>query len=95
MPSLGLVCKEAQPAFSKSAEIEIVNAGTGYADGSGVVRGFGRGLAGAVGLPLGGALRAISAVSAGLAASAGVSSPSFAQRPLQLYGRLTTALSLL
>ncbi len=45
----------------------------GYSDGSGVVRGPGRGLAGAVGLPLGGALAAISAVSAGLAAATGVS----------------------
>lgn len=45
----------------------------GYSDGSGIVRGLGRGLAGAVGLPLGGALAAISAVSAGLAAAAGVS----------------------
>lgn len=75
-------------------KIEIVDIGTGYADGSGVVRGFGRGLAGVVGLPLGGALRAISAVSAGLAASAGVSSPSFAQRPLEPHGRLIIALPL-
>ena len=54
----------------------------GYSDGSGVVRGLGRGLAGAVGLPLGGALAAISAVSAGLAAAAGVSTACLEHRQL-------------
>lgn len=47
-----------------------------------MVRGLGRGLAGAVGLPLGGALAAISAVSAGLAAATGVSAAALEHRPL-------------
>lgn len=54
----------------------------GYADGSGVVRGLGRGLAGAVGLPVSGALAAISALSAGLAAATGVSPIAVVHRPV-------------
>lgn len=54
----------------------------GYTDGSGVVRGLGRGLAGAVGLPVSGALAAISAVSAGIAAATGVSPIAVNHRPL-------------
>lgn len=52
----------------------------GYTDGSGVVRGFGRGLAGAVGLPVSGALAAIEALTSGIAAATGVSPIAVAQR---------------
>ena len=54
----------------------------GYADGSGVVRGLGRGLAGAVGLPVSGALAAIEALTSGIAAASGVSPIAVAQRPV-------------
>lgn len=45
----------------------------GYTSGSGVAAGVGRGLLGAVGLPISGAFDFVSAVSAGIAMSAGVS----------------------
>jgi hypothetical protein len=54
----------------------------GYTDGSGVVRGLGRGLAGAVGLPVSGALAAIEALTCGIAAASGVSPIAVAQRAL-------------
>ena len=44
----------------------------GYSTGSGVLSGLGRGLLGAIGLPVSGALELVGAVSAGLASSAGI-----------------------
>ena len=44
----------------------------GYADGSGVLRGVGKGLAGVIGLPVSGALGLVSSVSAGVASATGV-----------------------
>lgn len=48
-------------------------AGYGRGSSSGLALGLGRGLLGAVGLPLSGALDLVSSISAGLAATAGVS----------------------
>ena len=43
----------------------------GYADGSGVLRGMGKGLVGVIGLPVSGALGLVSSVSAGVASATG------------------------
>lgn len=60
----------------------------GYTDGSGLVRGLGRGLAGAVGLPVSGALAAIEAFTSGIAAATGVSPMAIAQRAVPGPGNL-------
>lgn len=54
---------------------------TGYADGTGVAAGVGRGLLGAVGLPLSGALDLVSGVASGIASSTGIAARPQLRRP--------------
>ena len=49
-----------------------LNGFVGYANGSGVLRGVGKGLVGVIGLPVSGALGLVSAASTGLAAATGM-----------------------
>ena len=72
----------------------------GYSSGSssGLAMGLGRGLLGAVGLPLSGALDLVSSISAGIATTAGIThAPRLRREPLSLGERschLTSALDI-
>ena len=64
-------------------------AGYDRGSGSGLAVGLGRGLLGAVGLPLSGALNLVSSVSAGIAATTGISTIPRLRRPGRHWGKFS------
>ena len=66
-------------------------AGYGTGSSSGLAVGLGRGILGAVGLPLSGALDLVSSISAGVAASTGITHNPRLRRPGRLLGKLHPA----